>query len=167
MANLKSEYLSFIRPPATKCKRVALLNIHYFSSRSLATGCGIDHLPFVQRVFSLFFGGGSIESAGAQKLEIQSIGDDIDYSLVDYRQYQPGYLRRSVETLFRLSSCPKIYGRVKKICKQWVSGKVKCSKLELATYFYFNHIQPYNSSFVGWAASEHLSRESNSIISNS
>ncbi len=152
----KAELLGKLYSPKTKYKRLPLSPIRYAGGKSLAVGHIIEYIPEVKRIISPFFGGGSIEIAVAQKLGIDIIGADINEPLMTYWHYQTKYRKRLFDELSKLQPTRAEYDRVKRIVKDWRNGEIKLTKLQLATYFFFNHNLSYGPSFIGWASSVYL-----------
>ena len=155
----KENLLGELKSPKTKYKRLSLSTIRYAGGKSLAVGHILEHLPNVKRVISPFFGGGSIEIALSQKLGIEIIGSDINEPLANYWYYQTGYPEKLYNELLKLEPTKKEYERIKKICRAHRNGEVKLTKLQQATYFFFNHNLSYGPTYIGWASSAYLNEK--------
>ncbi|MDD9867983.1 MAG: DNA adenine methylase [Candidatus Campbellbacteria bacterium] len=152
----RKRLLQCLESKKTKYKRLSLSPIRYAGGKSLAVGHIIEAMPPVKRIISPFFGGGSIEIALAQKLDIEIIACDINKPLVNYWQYQINQPKRLYAELKKLKPTKLEYEKIKKILKEWKNGEIKLTKLEQATYFFFNHNLSYGPSFIGWASSVYL-----------
>ena len=152
----KNEFLESLRGDKTKYKRLPLSPIRYAGGKSLAVGYVIEALPEVKRVISPFFGGGSIEIAMAQKLGVEIVGCDINGPLANYWHYQTKYPKKLYAELKKLKPTKTEYEKIKSICKAHRKGETKLSKLQQATYFFFNHNLSYGPSYIGWASKIYL-----------
>lgn len=154
--NNKKALLNSLRGNKNNYKRLSLSPIRYAGGKSLAVGYILESLPSVKRIISPFFGGGSIEIAMATKLDIEIIACDINKPLVNYWEYQINHPKKLYQELLKLKPTKHEYNRVKKILKKWKNNEIKLTKLEQATYFFFNHNLSYGPSFIGWASSVYL-----------
>ena len=137
-------------------KRLSLSPIRYAGGKSLAVGHIIKSLPPIKRLISPFFGGGSVEIAIAQKLGIEVIGCDINKPLTNYWHYQINYPKELYNKLKLLTPSKEEYNKIKELCKLYRKGEISLSKLEQATYFFFNHSLSYGPSYIGWASHVYL-----------
>lgn len=153
---LKTAFLTKIKGNKNKYKRVALSPIRYAGGKSLAVGHILEALPPIKKLISPFFGGGSVEIAIAQKLNIEIIACDVNADLTNYWKYQIQYPHKLYKELKKLQPTKEAYNEIKNICKKYKKGELKLSKLERAVYFFFNHNLSYGPSYIGWASSVYL-----------
>ena len=142
-----------------KYKRLSLSPIRYAGGKSLAVGHVVEHLPYVRRLISPFFGGGSVEIAIANRLGIEVIGSDIDKALSSYWQVQLSQPEKLAKALKRLTPDRQTYYRIMKICRRWRAGKAKLTDFQLATLFFYNQSLSYGPAFVGWPANQYLKKD--------
>ena len=153
----KDAYLNSIRSKKTKYKRVSLSPIRYAGGKSLAVGHVIEKIDQnIPRLISPFFGGGSVEIAISKHLGISIIASDVYEPLITYWWYQLNQPQALYDQLKQLKPTQETYDKIQNLCKQYKKGKISLSKLELATYFYFNHNLSYGPSFIGWASKQYL-----------
>ena len=155
----KRAILHGLESKKTKYKRLSLSPIRYAGGKSLAVGHIIENLPDVKRVISPFFGGGSVEIAIAQKLDISVVGSDIDHPLTTYWKYQLNSPEALYRSLKKLKPNREEYYKIMNICREWRDKKRKLTDLQLATYFFFNHALSYGPSFIGWPSKVYLNEE--------
>ena len=153
----KKLFLNTIKSKKIKYKRVSLSPIRYAGGKSLAVGHVIEKInKNIKRIISPFFGGGSVEIAISKNFGIPIIASEIYEPLVTYWQYQSNKPELLYKELKKLKPNQDTYDKVQKICKRYKKDLIKLSKLELATYFYFNHNLSYGPSFLGWASKQYL-----------
>lgn len=146
-------FLQKLRSKGKGYKRYSGSPLRYAGGKSWAVGYVIEWLPFVSRVVSLFFGGGSIEIAIAKELGIKIIGFDVFDLLVNYWKMQ---IEKPIELYNELSGLrpdKETYDRVKRELKRCWEGEISLEPLKLATYFFFNHNLSYGPGFLGWMSS--------------
>jgi DNA adenine methylase len=159
---LKQEFLASLRSPSdkTKYKRYSKSPLRYAGGKSLAVGLILEHLPSdVERVVSPFFGGGSVEIAIANELDIPVIGYDIFDILVTYWRTQLSRPNMLYEKLAEFKPTRKEYKTVKERLKKHWRNEEKLNGLELAAHYYFNHNTSYGPHFLGWPSSVYLQKE--------
>ena len=153
----KELYLNSIKSSKIKYKRVPLSPIRYAGGKSLAVGHIIEKIDRdIPRLISPFFGGGSVEIAISKNLGIPIIASDIYNPLTTYWWYQINNPTLLYTELNKIRPTKKTYDEIQDICKKYKKGLVTLTKLELATYFYFNHNLSYGPSFIGWASKQYL-----------
>ncbi len=156
----KQELLSDLQSEKTKYKRLSLSPIRYAGGKSLAVGHVIEHVPDnMRRVISPFFGGGSIEIAMHLMLGIDIIASEINATLVNYWQYQIKHPYALYRELKKMPPTKEAYYEIKKIILEWKRGERSLTKLQQATYFFYNHNLSYGPSFPGWASGIYLNEK--------
>ena len=88
---LKDEFLASLESPSGKIKYKRFVDspLRYAGGKSLAVGLIVERIPdAVERIVSPFLGGGSVEIAIANKLNIPVIGYDIFDILINYWRIQ-------------------------------------------------------------------------------
>lgn len=140
-----------------KYKRYKGMPIRYAGGKSLAVGYIVENLPFVKKVVSPFFGGGSVEIALAKELGIRIVGYDLFDILVNYWQAQikqPGVL---AEHILKWKPTKETYKEVKHTLKQhWKNEKKIKDKTDIAAHYWFNHNLSYGPGFLGWMSGIYL-----------
>ena len=152
----QQELLVSLKGTRSTYKRLALSPIRYPGGKSLAVGYIVEVLPPIKRLISPFFGGGSIEIALSQKLDIEVIACDINEPLTNYWHFQTKHPKKLYNELTKLKPTKEEYTRIKQICKDHRSEKIELPKLLQATYFFYNHNLSYGPSYIGWASSVYL-----------
>ena len=122
-------------------------------------------LPYPKRIVSPFIGGGSLESQWASGLEINILGFDVFYPLVNFWQQ---LLKNSSELhgfLSQLSPTREEYYRIKEILIGWnetqnllrdwhtnyyVRKPVELNEIDSAAYYFYNHNLSYGPMYLGW-----------------
>ncbi|MCD6594765.1 DNA adenine methylase [bacterium] len=158
----KEIFLHRLKSPSGKhkYKRYLGTSIRYPGGKSLAVGYIIQLLPEnVKRVISPFIGGGSVEIAMANELEIEVIGYDIFDILVNYWQVQLDEPEELYRKLSRFSPTKETYQKVKEKLKAHWKGEITLNSLDLAAYYYFNHNLSYGPGFLGWASKVYLNEK--------
>ena len=156
----KHELLCQLQSNKTKYKRLSLSPIRYGGGKSLAVGHVVEQLPDnITRLVSPFFGGGSIEIAINQKLDIPIIASDINETLINYWRHQIHAPHALYQELRNIPPTKEEYQRIKTIIKEWRAGERRLTPLEQATYFFYNHNLSYGPSFPGWASSIYLNEK--------
>ena len=132
-------------------KRFSGAPIRYGGGKSLAVGHILERIPAdTQTLVSPFIGGGAVEVACAQQLDIRVHAYDVFEVLVTFWQV----LLRDPESLCRrLRAWPPTqaqYTAVKERLRQHWQGKAQLEAVDLAAYYYFNHNLSYGPGFLGW-----------------
>ena len=158
----KDIFLQKLRSPSGKRKYKRYLGapIRYAGGKSLAVGYVIQLLPDdIKKVVSPFIGGGSVEIAMANELDIEVIGYDIFDILVNYWQVQLDEPEKLYQKLSELSPTERTYREVKEKLKAHWQGKIKLNRLDLAAYYFFNHNLSYGPGFLGWPSKVYLNEK--------
>ncbi len=140
-------------------KRYTESPLRYGGGKSLAVGNILEYFPEnINKVVSPFIGGGSVEIALAKELKIDVIAYDIFDLLVNYWNVQITKPNELYENLNKFNNTKDEYENVKNILKSIWNKKdgLICNnynKLDLATYYYFNHNLSYGPGFLGWMSS--------------
>ena len=140
-----------------KYKRYIGTPLRYAGGKSLAVGLIVELIPDnVKLIVSPFIGGGSVEVACSNELQIPVFSYDVFDILVNYWQIQ---LREPVGLYHRLNkfkSNRAEFKRVKnRLKKHWYEND-KLGKRDLAAYYYFNHNTSYGPHFLGWPSDIYL-----------
>lgn len=132
--------------------------LRYAGGKSWEVGYIVEKIPVdVDRLISPFFGGGSLEIAVAKELKIPVLGFDIFDILVNYWQVQIHDPQALYEGLLKLTPDKDTFNAVKEILTKHWKGETKIEdRIQLATYFYFNHNLSYGPGFLSWPSSVYL-----------
>ncbi len=140
-----------------KYKRVALSPIRYAGGKSLAVGYVVELLPNdVNKVVSPFFGGGSIEIAMTQHLDLKVIGYDIFDILCNYWKFQIESPRLLYRKLKELKPNKKTFEKIRLILNEVWRNDLVLDPLTLAIYFVYNFNLSYGPGFMGWSTKIYL-----------
>ena len=142
-------------------KRYMASPLRYAGGKSLAVGFITELLPpNIDRVISPFIGGGSVEIAFANELDVQVIAYDVFDVLCTYWQVQLSDSQALADKLREFEPNGDTFSEVKQRLKQyWVEGGVEgyeMGRLELASHYYFNSNTSYGPSFLGWQSDVYL-----------
>lgn len=162
--NLSAPKKSFLEklksPSGDSYKRYIGTPIRYAGGKSLAVGLIVERIPNnVKRVVSPFLGGGSVEVAIANELNIPVIGYDIFDILTNYWDVQLNNPKALYNRLLKFKPTREEFKRVKERLKKHWKGEKKLGKIDLATHYYFNHNTSYGPHFLGWPSSVYLQKE--------
>lgn len=153
LAQRKRFFLNRLTSPSgkNKYKRYLGAPIRYAGGKSLAVGLIVELIPDnIKRVVSPFLGGGSVEVALANELDLKVLSFDIFDILVNYWNVQLKRPQELYHKLLSLNPIKKEYEVVKsKLKSYWKKEKV-LSSIDLAAYFYFNFNLSYGPGFLGW-----------------
>ncbi len=159
LADRKRVFLKRLSSPTgkTKYKRYDGAPIRYAGGKSLAVGLIVELIPDnIKRVVSPFLGGGSVEVAIANDLNLPVIGYDIFDILMNYWEVQLDNPEELYQRLLKFEPTREEFKRVKdRLKKHWKEGK-KLNKLDLAAYYFFNSNTSYGPHFLGWPSSVYL-----------
>ncbi len=156
----KQAFLELLKSPNGKTyKRYMGSPLRYAGGKSLAVGLILERLPNVKRVVSPFFGGGSVEIAIANELNIPVIGYDIFDILTNYWQVQISRPEALADRLAKFKPTRKEFKTAKETLKKHWNGEKKLDNLELAAHYYFNSNTSYGPHFLGWPSSVYLQAE--------
>lgn len=158
----KEIFLKKLSSPSgkTKYKRYIGAPIRYAGGKSLAVGLIVELIPDdTKRVISPFLGGGSIEVAIANELNLPVRGYDIFDILMNYWNVQLENPEELYQRLLKFKPTREEFKRVKdRLKKHWKEGK-KLNKHDLAAYYFFNSNTSYGPHFLGWPSSVYLQPE--------
>jgi len=163
-AKKKEIFLNNIRSVSknscNKYKRIALSPIRYAGGKSLAVGHVVELLPNnIKKIVSPFFGGGSIEIAISQYLDLEVIGYDIFDILCNYWKFQIKKPKLLYEKLKELKPDKENFEKIRLILNDVWKGKVKLDPLTLAVYYVYNFNLSYGPGFMGWSSDIYLNEE--------
>src|SRR3989338_6334201 len=161
LAIQKKAFLESLRSPSGESyKRYMGAPIRYAGGKSLAVGLIIERIPNdVKRVVSPFLGGGSVEVAIANELDVSVIGYDIFDILTNYWQVQLKNPEALYKRLLEFKPTREEFKQVKERMKIHWDGDKKLGKFDLAAHYYFNHNTSYGTHFLGWPSSVYLQEE--------
>ena len=144
--NSKNRYKRYLGAP-----------IRYAGGKSLAVGLIVELIPSdARRVISPFLGGGSVEVAVANELELPVIGYDIFDILVNYWQVQLKTPSELYEKLSNFKPNKREFQKIKERLKQHWKGEKKLDNLDLAAHYYYNHNTSYGPGFLSWPSSVYM-----------
>ena len=158
---LRECFLTTLRSSGkTKYKRYLASPLRYAGGKSLAVGQIVELLPQgLKKLVSPFIGGGSVEIACANELNIEVTAYDLFDILCTYWQV----LLKNPEALYyRLSKFTpnrQTFKEVKTRLKLHWDEIEKLKKRDLAAYYYFNSNTSYGPHFLGWPSDVYLNAE--------
>jgi len=158
----KEKFLKSLKSKNSKYKRYLGAPIRYAGGKSLAVGYIVELLPEnIKKVVSPFIGGGSVEIALANELNIKVIGYDIFDILVNFWQtlLDKEKKEKLIQKLLQFEPTKEFYYKARDILKEHWKGKIKLNSIDLAAYYYFNHNLSYGPGFLGWASSVYLNKK--------
>lgn len=162
LANRKKLFLASLESPSEegKYKRYTGLPLRYAGGKTLAVGFIVEHIPdTIKRVVSPFFGGGSVEIACANELNLPVLGYDIFDILINYWDVQLNDPEALYHKLSEFEPTRKGFKEVKERLKKHWKGQEKLGRLDLASHYYFNHNTSYGPHFLGSPSSVYLQRD--------
>lgn len=158
----KRDFLKRYKSPSkpNSYKRYQGTPLRYAGGKTLAVGFIIEKLPNkIGRLASPFFGGGSVEIAVANELDVPVIGYDIFDILTTYWQYQLKDPEGLYQKLLKFKPTKKEFYRLKEVMKKHWNGEKKLEGLDLAALYYFNSNTSYGPHFLGWPSSVYLQKK--------
>jgi len=157
----KRDFLDKLKSPSgDSYKRYMGTPLRYAGGKSLAVGLIVERIPDnVKRVVSPFLGGGSVEVAIANELNIPVIGYDIFDVLTNFWNVQLNNPKALYDRLLKFKPTREEFKRVKETLKKHWKGEKKLGKFDLAAHYYFNHNTSYGPHFLGWPSSVYLQKE--------
>ena len=159
---LKRIFLENLKSPSGKAKYKRYMGapIRYAGGKSLAVGLVAELIPSnAKRVVSPFLGGGSVEVALSNELNIPVIGYDIFDILINYWQVQLRNPNALYKRLLEFKPTRSDFKKVKIRLKKHWDNEDKLGKFDLAAYYYFNHNTSYGPHFLGWPSSVYLQKK--------
>ena len=141
-------------------KRYSASPLRYAGGKSLAVGLIVELLPDnLERLVSPFFGGGSVEIACANELDIEVVGYDVFDVLCAYWQTQLHSPIALANRLRRFTPNRTTFASVKKrLERHWREGDT-LGKKDLAAHYYFNSNTSYGPHFLGWPSDVYLEKD--------
>lgn len=161
LASRKSLFLNNLKSSGKlDYKRYIASPLRYAGGKSLAVGFVVELLPnTIKRVASPFIGGGSVEIAIANELQIPVIAYDVFDILCNYWQVQLSNPEELASRLYKFSPDRKTFSKVKQTLeKHWRQNK-KLDHYDLAAYYYFNSNTSYGPHFLGWPSDVYLNQD--------
>lgn len=158
----KTAFLNTLRSRgAHKYKRYLASPLRYAGGKSLAVGLIVELLPDdVKRVASPFMGGGSVEIAIANELDIEVHAYDVFDLLCNYWQVQlqePAALNRRMRMF---APNRDTFTHIKKrLTEHWKHTGAPLNRWDAAAHYYFNSNTSYGPHFLGWPSDIYLSEE--------
>ncbi len=162
LAYRKTVFLDSISSPngKIKYKRYISSPLRYAGGKSLAVGLITELIPEdTKRVISPFVGGGALEIACSNELNLPVIGSDIFDILVNYWQVQLQNPQILFELLSKFKPTKTEFKYAKEILKRHWNKEEKLNKYDLAAYYYFLHNTSYGPQFLGSQSSVYLQPE--------
>jgi len=161
ISELKKIFLKKIEGTSQRYKRYNGSPLRYGGGKSLAVGYIVEKLPDnISRVVSPFFGGGSVEIAFANELNLKVLGFDIFDMLTNYWKFQLNQPEEMFKLLKTLTPTKDTYVDVKNVLKSHWNKKDgydgKMDDFKRATYYFFNHNLSYGPGYLGWMSSNYL-----------
>ena len=179
-------YLEKITSKNTKSKNkykgASHSTIRYAGGKTKAIGLILEHFPRnLNKVISIFMGGGSFETILAKELDIEVIGYDIFSELVNFWNIQINNKQELYEELKKLTPDKDNYTKNRHILLNYWD-KIKPEDLKYKTrkvvpltddekmlldnndivraaYYYYNHQLSFGPMFLGWASSNYLKQK--------
>ena len=150
LANLKSS-------GKLKYKRYIASPLRYAGGKSLAVGMIVDLIPdSTERVASPFVGGGAVEIALANELDIEVHAYDVFDVLCNYWNVQLKTPAALVRRLRDFSPNRDTFSTIKKrLERHWRHGET-LNRYDLAAHYYFNSNTSYGPHFLGWPSDIYL-----------
>lgn len=158
----KQEFLNALKTDKGKNKYRRYLGspLRYAGGKSLAVGMIVELLPNnIKKLISPFIGGGALEIACAKELKLEVKAFDIFDILINYWDVQINNKKPLSNRLKSFQPTQKEYTNIKYILKAHWDRKIKLSKLDLASCYYFNHNTGYGPHFLGSQSSVYLQEE--------
>lgn len=152
----KKYFLNNIRGNGkNKYSRYSQSPIRYAGGKSLAVGHILEHIPDnLTKICSPFIGGGSVEIACANELDMDVFAYDIFAVLTIYWNVQLCAQDSLADKLEKFSPNKNDYLDVKiKLTNHWNGNEPIHDWLTLASYYWFNHNLSYGPCFLGWMSS--------------
>lgn len=170
-----------------KYKSISNSTIRYAGGKTKAGGLILENFPKnINKVVSIFFGGGSFETILAKELNIEVIGYDIFSELVNFWNIQINNPNELYNELIKLIPDKENYTKNRHILlNYWEKIKPKDliyktrKKVELsdeeknlldndnikrAAYYYYNHQLSFGPMFLGWPSSNYLKEKKYKVI---
>lgn len=155
----KRRFLKSLTTPGgkNKYKRYIASPLRYAGGKTLAVGLIAELIPTtITRLISPFIGGGSVEVAVANELDIPVLGFDIFDILINYWDVQLHNPEALYKRLAKFQPTREGFKEAKDTLKLHWTQKQKLKKLDLAAYYFFNSNTSYGPHFLGWPSSVYL-----------
>jgi DNA adenine methylase len=131
--------------------------LRYAGGKSLAVGLVTERIPNnTKRLISPFLGGGSLEIAMANELDLDVVGADVFDILINFWDYLLNHNNELADRLDQFKPTNENYYEQKKIMKKHWDGEDILEPLELAAQYYFSSQCSYGPHFLGWPSSVYL-----------
>ncbi len=143
-----------------KYKRYLGSPLRYAGGKSLAVGLVLELIPDdTQRLISPFMGGGAVEIACANELQLPVISFDVFDVLMNYWAVQIQHPKALYNRLRSFKPNRDTFKLVKTRLKHHWTGKKKLNEFDLAAHYYFNSNTSYGPHFLGWPSDVYLQEE--------
>ena len=143
-----------------KYKRFLGSPLRYAGGKSLAVGYIAELLPpKIKRLVSPFIGGGAVEIAIAQEMEIEVIAYDIFDILTNYWNIQINQPKSLHKRLVAMRPNRRTFKSVKKRLSAHWNKEQKLNRWDLAAHYYFNSNTSYGPHFLGWPSDIYLNEK--------
>ena len=145
----------------SKYSRYRGLPLRYAGGKSLGVGHIVEQIPDgLEKLVSPFVGGGAVEIACANELNIQVYAYDIFDILTNYWQVQLSAGSDLATALAQWQPTKEQYAEIKlRLKAHWTSEKLMTDPLTLAAHYWFNHNLSYGPGFLGWMSKIYESQE--------
>ena len=149
--NKKQHFLTSLKRNG-KYRRYNNIPIRYAGGKSLAVGHIIENIPHtIPKLVSPFIGGGSVEIACANELDIPVYAYDVFRILTTYWRVQLRSPNKLADRLLQWKPTDTAYKHVKQTLKDhWTQHSLIQNPLDLAAHYWFNHNLSYGPGFLGW-----------------
>ena len=148
------------KDPAKPYKRYPNTLMRYAGGKSLAVGLIAERLPDdTKRLISPFLGGGSVEIALANELDIEVLGFDVFDLLINCWDHILNNNKRLSKRLAEFEPTNENYYVQKEILKKHWNKEKRLRSFELAAQYYFSTQCSYGPHFLGWPSSVYLQEE--------
>ncbi|MHB9295044.1 putative DNA adenine methylase [Pillotina sp. SPG140] len=159
--DLKTAFLSGLKGKSSAYKRYMGSPLRYGGGKSLAVGFIIERIPLdIPRLISPFIGGGSVEFAVANELNIPVLAFDIFgmlinfYTVLKYNKYE------LIRILSSLDTSRETFERIRTVlCNNDKQELLIDDNITRAAYYFYNHNLSYGPSYLGWASTNYLNHE--------
>ena len=134
--------------------------MRYAGGKSLAVGLVVERLPEdTKRLISPFLGGGSLEIAIANELDVEVLGSDVFDLLINCWDHILSNNIKLANRLEKFKPTNENYYKQKEVLKKHWNNEIKLESFELAVQYFFSTQCSYGPHFLGWPSSVYLQEE--------
>lgn len=158
----KKEFLLSLKSDGKmQYKRYIASPLRYAGGKSLAVGHVIEHIPLgTTTLVSPFIGGGSVEIACANDLNMKVQGYDLFDLLANYWKIQLWKPRKLADRISKWEPTDEVYRSIKeRLGSHWKKEDFIRDDLDLAAHYWFNHNLSYGPGFLGWMSKIYQEKE--------